>query len=445
MKKILFLTILLLSALFVNQVNAMIHSPVNGSGDNLTTANIEYNAVNYANSSGGSGSPWTTSEYLRQSKMPDSGTISNLYFKVTVAPGSGKSHVVTVRKNSVDTSLTCTIADAETECSDASNSFTYAQGDLISIKIGPVNSPALADASTWSVDIEDDTAKSSSYGGCVSSNFATEGDRVYLHPNGDDGPNAAILTTQMVVPLEGTIDNFTVDMTPGDSTFNFSIYKNGVEESSSVLSLSSTSTSAVVEGLGIDVTAGDLISISAQEIITGTGDYSGTHYGFNIIADTDGESILSGTSSNNAFGDEYNFLTSIEGTWQTETPMIQGGGLTTFTMKDLIVDSHDGSVSTLLTYNYTIRKNGASTDLTCFLGGAGGLIQCQDTTNEVSFDNGDETTIFFERKVSSGSGERVRWAVIQYIAPATGEADPTGNISIKDGELYIKSNELHIK
>lgn len=87
----------------------------------------------YGNPIGGQNGNSST-ESAREQIVATSGTIKNLYVEETAAPGSGKSRVMTFRKNGVDQTVACTVSDTATACSDTTNSFTVAAGDIISIK-----------------------------------------------------------------------------------------------------------------------------------------------------------------------------------------------------------------------------------------------------------------------------------------------------------------------
>ena len=66
------------------------------------------------------------------------GTLSELRVRLSAAAGgAGSSYAFTVRKNGVDTSVTCTIAVAATSCSDTTNSVSFSAGDLISVLADP--------------------------------------------------------------------------------------------------------------------------------------------------------------------------------------------------------------------------------------------------------------------------------------------------------------------
>lgn len=66
--------------------------------------------------------------------IPAAGTVKSLYAMANGAAGGSQSWVITVRKNGVDTALTCTMSDPAVTASDVTHSFTVVAGDQISIK-----------------------------------------------------------------------------------------------------------------------------------------------------------------------------------------------------------------------------------------------------------------------------------------------------------------------
>jgi hypothetical protein len=77
-----------------------------------------------------------------QNIFPVNGTLKNFYVFLETAPGGADSWTVVVRRNSVDTGITCTITGATTSCSDLTHSQAFVPGDLISIRIFQGGSPA---------------------------------------------------------------------------------------------------------------------------------------------------------------------------------------------------------------------------------------------------------------------------------------------------------------
>lgn len=70
--------------------------------------------------------------------MGQAGTMNNLYVQLDGDPGNTFTFIVTVRKNGVDTALTCTVTGNGSNvltASDLTHSFTFVAGDLVSVKV----------------------------------------------------------------------------------------------------------------------------------------------------------------------------------------------------------------------------------------------------------------------------------------------------------------------
>lgn len=70
------------------------------------------------------------------------GTIQNFSVRLSAAPGAGTSLAFTWRKNAADQSVTCTVANTGTSCSDTTDNFQVAANDLIDIKVVASGVPA---------------------------------------------------------------------------------------------------------------------------------------------------------------------------------------------------------------------------------------------------------------------------------------------------------------
>jgi len=69
-------------------------------------------------------------------------TVSSFRARIATAPGASKSWVFTVRKNGANTTMTCTITGAATQCATTANSFSVTAGDLLSVQVAAVSGPA---------------------------------------------------------------------------------------------------------------------------------------------------------------------------------------------------------------------------------------------------------------------------------------------------------------
>jgi len=70
-----------------------------------------------------------------QQPMAVAGTLNGFYMRINSALAVTNSETYTVRKNGVDTAVTCMITSASgaLACSDTTHSATFSAGDLISI------------------------------------------------------------------------------------------------------------------------------------------------------------------------------------------------------------------------------------------------------------------------------------------------------------------------
>jgi hypothetical protein len=70
-----------------------------------------------------------------------SGTASKLIVNVGSALGAGSSVTLTLRKNGVDTGLTCTVAAGQASCVDMVHLVVFADGDLMSVRYNESGNP----------------------------------------------------------------------------------------------------------------------------------------------------------------------------------------------------------------------------------------------------------------------------------------------------------------
>jgi hypothetical protein len=96
------------------------------------------------------GSGINSKEGSVQQVLPVAGIANNFYVRISTQPGSGKSYTFTLRKNSADTPLTCTIIGTATACNNDSDAISLNSGDVISIKITPNSNPSSVTGS-WAI------------------------------------------------------------------------------------------------------------------------------------------------------------------------------------------------------------------------------------------------------------------------------------------------------
>lgn len=64
---------------------------------------------------------WTQTENTVTNVVPVAGTFDDFRVLINTAPGGAASYVFTLRDNSQNTALTCTITGVATTCSDATH------------------------------------------------------------------------------------------------------------------------------------------------------------------------------------------------------------------------------------------------------------------------------------------------------------------------------------
>ena len=90
------------------------------------------------------GTDATASEAGVLQTLPVAGTLSN--FRVTLHRwpdngGGSQFYAFTVRRNGVDTGITCNVLEFETACSDTTHSQLFNAGDTFAIRADPFGSP----------------------------------------------------------------------------------------------------------------------------------------------------------------------------------------------------------------------------------------------------------------------------------------------------------------
>lgn len=101
---------------------------------------------------GGAGAfTFATEEADRQ--IPITGTLTDLQAVVSVAPGVGNGWIITARKNKSATPVSCTITGTTSVCTDTLHSTEFQEGDIFSVSVTPVNTPAGAGNLAWSITI----------------------------------------------------------------------------------------------------------------------------------------------------------------------------------------------------------------------------------------------------------------------------------------------------
>ena len=157
-----------------------------GRSTNLPTdsTNVQFNYIC-------SGYIWDDDEDLRSQLNAGSGTLKNLYVDIENAPGVGSGYEFIVRLNGVDTLLSCTISDLETESSNLINDITISPGDSLSIKCQPIGTPNSSSDVHWGTTFISDTL----------------GESIVLSGNQDDITTAITTYAELITTYGSWVSN----------------------------------------------------------------------------------------------------------------------------------------------------------------------------------------------------------------------------------------------
>ena len=362
---------------------------------------------------------FTTESAIIQSVVSAPGTISKLYFKLTAAPGAGKSVTFTVRKNGIDTSLSVTISGTDTTGSDLVNSIAVSAGDLLSVKCVPSGTPT-ASQPKWSIMFTGTNAKESNLfsGGYTSTSLT-----YYFHAFGGLTGEASGTEADayQVIPTAGTLRDLyiSLDVDPGTSpdAYSFTLRKNGVNQSLTVTITADNKTGNDVSNT-VSVSPGDYIDIMCVPLNSpATACY--VNLSMTFVADVDGESlILGGTYDDlSASATEYNaLLTSVANDlWSATESANQDLGQVCVLRKLYVKLS--GTAGSAKGYTFSVRKNSASPagTLSVSITGASDTTG-NDVSNSVSVANGDVLNLMVA-PLSSPTVRDAYWGLVCYIAP----------------------------
>lgn len=273
---------LITAPLSVSAMSQPVFGPINLAGG--TSASTRY----YSFASGSNG--FQTTELLVSPVMPIAGTVSNLYVQFDAAPGTGTTTAVTLMRNGSATTLTCSVADAASTCSDTSNTVTVAVGDTLSWR-----SQVTVGGSTFSPNLHVTAKFEGTNSGESFITGATNG-TASITTTGYYVPYGATATTTVAhasttMPTSGTIDKLYVNLSgspgAGDS-FIITLFKNGVS-SGVTCTVSETNTSCNDLTNTVSLTAGDAIAIEISP--TGSPTARAVKWGMRFRPTIDGESV----------------------------------------------------------------------------------------------------------------------------------------------------------
>lgn len=265
---------------------------------NYIGAGASASATSYAPIVGFGGIFPTATEANNRCIMPCSGTINGMSIYLAAAPGAGRSWTYTLRVNGVDSALSVTVANPAVTGSSFVD-VAVSAGDIVNWKITPSGTPTGSAACRILTEFTPDVANQFAYhGGIASTLVAINTYSSLLHYTSSiQSTDSNILARDIVAMDNGTIRNFYVSLAsapPAGVDYTFVINKNGVEEASSVVTVTSASATVSVSGLSIAVARGDMLGFKVKAK-TGTGNARQACWGLVIEPAVSGEFMWAGT------------------------------------------------------------------------------------------------------------------------------------------------------
>lgn len=345
---------------------------------------------------GNSSNTWATSSSWRNSLFPIAGTIIGFRLKVNVDPTAAGSYEFRLLKNGSTTgTLAVTISNGVLEAVNTST-MSIAAGDEIQIRCVVTGTPVAFSLASWSFLFEPTATKR-----CVviggTGNGTGDVITTEFQPAWGGYSWSASLTAQRasVIPIHCTIRRWRIEMTGsqgGTRVMTYYIYKNGVQEASSAIEL--TSADLEIGGLSIDVQPGDYLTIGCVTTGTAGGSAIFGSWGIEIEPDNDGETLLCGSSSAlSTTTTQYMAMTNSSNMTPDTTEAdrtAEAGVAERYILKALYVllKSAPGAGDTR---TFTIRKNSGAGNLTVTISDTATSGSDTGHTDEIS--DGDELSL----------------------------------------------------
>jgi len=246
---------------------------LSGNGATQLSAGTFFGAQN-ASAGGNSG---TESQQYAPVPM-DCAEVKNLFVKLDVAPGTGTSYQVTVRKNSADTSplLQVTVADSATTGNDQTHKPAFAPGDQIAVRVVISGTPAAVRMQISMTVTPTTDGDAFSLAGCTAGARTDTTPEYERHITTGAGSFSTTESAQQGIYAACTIKSFYVRSNAGPGAassgkkFDISLRLNGATVGTTV-TLLETAVNANATGLAVAVNDDDLICTMHVATNTPTG------------------------------------------------------------------------------------------------------------------------------------------------------------------------------
>lgn len=362
----------------------------------------------------------------RRNVLAAAGTVKRMTYQSDAEANPGTDFRLTVRRNGSNTTTAVTL-EPPTVINSTSAPASFSAGDLIDVQASSTGTPTFRKCS-WSVGWEGGTDGEAIIGSynCVPLSTligASAGTSYYYPILGSLSTTTTEANVLFYAPLAGTIKSFYVnssrDLYNGTWSGNvtFSVVVNGTPDATSDVTFNDGDTTGNATGLSIAVAAGDTLSI--EGLPSGTlGTIAGGTISFGIMYSptTNGESMIGGgTNTDLGATTVYFSMNQVESATAgsaTETlrDVISTG---TFTLKDLRVYLATAP-GTGESRTFTVRKNGANTDLSVTISGTSTSGLDNNSAHATTFSPEDKFTLSVADDNGSAAASDFRWSAVMY-------------------------------
>ncbi|MDO8716099.1 MAG: hypothetical protein Q7J73_04755, partial [Dehalococcoidales bacterium] len=262
--------------------------------------------------------------------------MQKLRVQLDAAPGTGKSYVITFRKELADTALTCTVSDLATSCSDLTHTATIVAGDRLDLSVTPSGTPAAARVS-FILEFVPTTSGETVLMGVSGGNFAA-GTNYASFTGGAVGASEG--SVYVVIPTSGTLKNLYTRLSAAPGTSNsriFTVRKNSAD-TGLTMTFGATDSGVLSDTSDtVTVSAGDLITLG--ETVTGTPTAASGAWGVTFVPDSSGDFIIPALTNATVSASVVNYmgLAGFTTASSTETNSVQTLGWSDYTMTAVYV------------------------------------------------------------------------------------------------------------
>ncbi len=352
--------------------------------------------------------------------FPVPGAFRNMNVIVDTAPGGAASWVITLRRNGVDTALTCTISGSATSCSDKTHVAPVEVGDILSYREVASNSPAGA-VFYFSTAFSPTTANETVIMAGSVTNLSTSA-LFYSEIGGTGSRNGTETLTQRILPEAGTLDNLfigTNNTAPGSGTSYVFTTRQNAATSTQTCTIADTNKTCTDTTNPITVAANDLFVLADQPLNTPAALRIG--FGYRFVPVTKGDFIFMGGAGTTVMSQTNNSYFPLSGSEST----IIAASSTNYVQHPMLIKGISATIQNAAgvgkSRTFSLVVNNATTTLSCTISGSSA--RTCSSLGAITLNPGD--TLYTSADFAGGA-PNVSRAGVSYIA----QVRDTSNVNI---------------